>query len=101
MDAQTLLQNGYRRYNQGHRTAILYQKRVRNDDLATKYFINFENFELPREDCKPVWYCEARLYLAEDRFVDYHIDADLPLDVIEAEIDEFFVRNSCIPDPHN
>lgn len=93
--------NGYRWFKD--RDSDLYQKRVKDENLNTKYFININRYEFDRVR----WEVAALLYITEDQILEYRITESgvkhglSDLVTLEEEIDRVWQKVDAIHDPHN
>lgn len=98
---------GYRRYEDPFHGGIMYQKRVKDDNDETMYFINVNCLTLEIKDSRDriFWSAESRLYLSENEFFDFTLSKnrlqDMSVSDMEERFHEMWKHNGCVNDPHN
>jgi hypothetical protein len=111
IEAEKLLEQGYREYTDSRKNAdSSFQKRIQNNKNETMYFLNFHMYDYTTlrfasqfNDLGIRWDSDAGLYLKDTSYfrVGKAPEDHDTLEDIENFYQEIYKNMNCIPDVHN
>jgi hypothetical protein len=109
MTKQDFIDSGYKEYvnyDKSRTADCLLQKRIRNKDNKTKYFINvymYDFSQYPQVNIEPKiqFEAESRFNDKDEGFYTFTIHKIDDINKMEEKMDELFIKMDFINDPHN